>query len=37
MLSFNPYLLISLTLYMSSTFGEFMHIIPHNMLSYDLL
>jgi hypothetical protein len=37
MLSFNPYLLTSLTLHMSSTFGEFMHIIPHNLLSYDLL
>jgi hypothetical protein len=37
MLSFNPYLLISLTLHMSSHFGEFMHIIPHNLLSYDLL
>jgi hypothetical protein len=36
MLSFNPYLLISLTLHMSS-FGEFLHIIPHNLLSYDLL
>jgi hypothetical protein len=29
MLSFNNYLLISLTLHMSPTFGELMHIIPH--------
>jgi hypothetical protein len=29
MLGFNHYLLISLTLYMSPTFGELMHIIPH--------
>jgi hypothetical protein len=25
--------LVSLTLYMSSQIGEFMHIIPHNLLS----
>jgi hypothetical protein len=37
MLNFNSYLLISLTLHMNSTFGEFMHIIPHNLLSYDIL
>jgi hypothetical protein len=29
MLNFNHYLLISLTLYMSSTVSELMHIIPH--------
>jgi hypothetical protein len=37
MFSFNPHLLISLTLHMSSHLGEFMHVIPHNLLSYDLL
>jgi hypothetical protein len=33
MLSLNPYLLISLTLHMSPTLSELMHIIPHNLLS----
>jgi hypothetical protein len=37
MLNFNHYLLISLTLHMKSHLGEFMHIITHNLLSYDLL
>jgi hypothetical protein len=37
MLSFNHYMLISLTLHMSSHLCEFMHIILHKLLSYDLL
>jgi hypothetical protein len=37
MLSFNHYLLIILTLHMNSHLWEIMHIIPHNLLSYDLL
>jgi hypothetical protein len=37
MLNFNHYLLIGLTLHMAPTFGEFMHIIPYTLLSYDLL
>jgi hypothetical protein len=40
MLSFNPYIIDQP--YTSheegvTTFGEFMHIIPHDLLSYDLL
>jgi hypothetical protein len=33
MLNLNPYLLASLTLHMSPTVSELMHIIPHNLLS----
>jgi hypothetical protein len=33
MLSLNHYLLISLTLHMSSTVSGLMHIIPHNLLN----
>jgi hypothetical protein len=37
MLSFNPYYWSALHITWTPTFGEFMHIIPHNLLSYDLL
>jgi hypothetical protein len=33
MLSFNHLFLVSLTLHMSPTVSELMHIIPHNLLS----
>jgi hypothetical protein len=33
MLSFNHSSLVSLTLHMSPTVSELMHIIPHNLLS----
>jgi hypothetical protein len=33
MLSFNPYCWSALHLKRAPTFGEFMHIIPHNLLS----
>jgi hypothetical protein len=34
MLSYNPYCWSALRFTWTSTFGEFMHIIPHNLLSY---
>jgi hypothetical protein len=37
MLSFNPYYWSALHFTWTPTFGEFMHIIPHDLLSYDLL
>jgi hypothetical protein len=37
MLSFNPYCWSALHFTWTPTFREFMHIIPHNLLSYDLL
>jgi hypothetical protein len=37
MLSFNPYYLLALHITWTPICGEFMHIIPHNLLSYDLL
>ena len=37
MLSFNPYCWSALHITWAPTFGEFMHIISHNLLSYDLL
>jgi hypothetical protein len=37
MLSFDPYCLSALHFTWTPTFGEFMHIIPHNLLRYDLL
>jgi hypothetical protein len=33
MLNLNPYLLVSLTLHISPTVSELMHIISHNLLS----
>jgi hypothetical protein len=33
MLSFNPYCWSALHITWTPTFGEFMHIIPHNLLS----
>jgi hypothetical protein len=33
MLSFNPYYWSALHITWTPTFGEFMHIIPHNLLS----
>jgi hypothetical protein len=33
MLSFNPYYWLALHITWTPTFGEFMHIIPHNLLS----
>jgi hypothetical protein len=35
MLSFNPYYWSSLHITWTLTLGEFMHIIPHNLLSYE--
>jgi hypothetical protein len=35
MLSFNPHCWSALHITWTLTFGEFMHIIPHNLLSYD--
>jgi hypothetical protein len=37
MLSFNPYYWSALHFTWTPTFGEFMHIIPHDLLSYDIL
>jgi hypothetical protein len=37
MLSFNPYYLLALHITWTPTFGEFMHIIPHNLLSDEQL
>jgi hypothetical protein len=37
MLGFNPYCWSALHITWTLTFGEFMHIIPHDLLSYDLL
>jgi hypothetical protein len=37
MLSFNPYYWSALHITWTPTFGEFMHIIPHDLLSYDPL
>jgi hypothetical protein len=37
MLSFNPHFLSALHITWTPTFGEFMHIIPQDLLSYDLL
>jgi hypothetical protein len=37
MRSFNPYYLSALHFTLTPTFGEFMHIIPDDLLSYDLL
>jgi hypothetical protein len=37
MVNFNHYLLVTLHFTRTPTFGEFMHNIPHNLLSYDLL
>jgi hypothetical protein len=35
MLSYNPYCWSALHFTWTPTFGEFMHIIPHNLLSYE--
>jgi hypothetical protein len=37
MLSFNPYYWSDLQITWTRTFGEFMNIIPHNLLSYERL
>jgi hypothetical protein len=37
MLSYNPYCWSALHFTWTPTFGEFMHIIPHNLLSYEHL
>jgi hypothetical protein len=37
MLSFNPYCWLALHIKWTSTFGEFMHIILHNLLSDELV
>jgi hypothetical protein len=37
MLNFNPYYWSALHITGIPTFGEFMHIIPHNLVSYDFL
>jgi hypothetical protein len=37
MLTFNPYCWSALHITLTPIFGEFMHIISHDMLSYDLL
>jgi hypothetical protein len=37
MLSFNPYCWSALHIIWTPTFGEFMHIIPYDLLSYDIL
>jgi hypothetical protein len=37
MLSFNPYCWSALHFTWTPAFGEFMHIIPHDLLNYDIL